>query len=744
MSGPRRIFAPFLRAPYVVPAIAYAVVCVAMWPFPLFGILHVESAAVVAGVGFFASGVAALFLFRGPEPAGPVMLRQVALLAIPWLLLTITLLWRPNCGYAQGMMLFATFALPSVALGVALAYAISGALPRWRLPAFVATGILVSVLPPLYDLGLHPQLFTYNHVWGGVLGPLYDEELAIRPGLFFFRGLTLWWAALLLLVGARARMRQRGEAGADARSAGLALLAVAIIVAATYAAAPWLGINMPSRVIQERLGGHVQTEQFDIYFDPEALSEGEVQVILDEHAYRYHQLRERLGVDVPMRIATYLYPDPETKAALTGSRATSVAPTWLPTPQIHMLQDRFEGSFAHELAHVVAREFGMPVLRASPAVGLVEGLAVAVEPPDGLPSVHAQVAAALRHREELGVYGDSLAAGVSRQLRPTGFWTGRGAVSYVTMGSFVRFLLDLHGPEPLREAYASGDLERAYGAPVDSLAVAWEQFVRQQPDDPEATALVMARFARPSLFEVRCPHYVPPAVRHLRAARLAVASGDSARAEAAFNRAFAADSASTAVLTAWAGFMIGTNRAEAALPTLRRAASRADTLAPVALLARLADAERVAGRAAAADTLYARALERLPGYAHEARAGLHARAALPPAGIAALLAPKPAADRAEALETIPGGHTLAALLWAEAGQHGRALETLDAAAGGDVPRGQVLAWQSAFAHASGDRVRAATLAEEAAAAFQADGAAAAATRLRDRVALLRWLILREP
>ena len=60
-----------------------------------------------------------------------------------------------------------------------------------------------------------------------------------------------------------------------------------------------------------------------------------------------------------------------------------------------MLASEVGRSLGHEMAHVVAREFGMPVLRASPAVGLVEGLAVAVEPPDGLPAPEALVAAAL-------------------------------------------------------------------------------------------------------------------------------------------------------------------------------------------------------------------------------------------------------------------------------------------------------------------------------------------------------------
>src|SRR5690606_20126435 len=144
-----------------------------------------------------------------------------------------------------------------------------------------------------------------------------------------------------------------------------------------------LGFNTPEGLIRERLGGHLATERFDLYYDPDSLTPGELQVVADAHAFRYYQLSEALGVDVPERIATYLYPDAETKAALTGARQTSVAPVWLPRPQMHLLLARFDASFGHELVHVFSREFGLPLLRASPAVGLVEGLAVALAPPGG-------------------------------------------------------------------------------------------------------------------------------------------------------------------------------------------------------------------------------------------------------------------------------------------------------------------------------------------------------------------------
>src|SRR5688572_10004505 len=108
-----------LSRPYVVVAGVYAAFSVALWPLPLLGLLHAESSAVVAGVGFFASGLAALALFRRGARLRAVLARLEALLLVPWALLTLSLLWRPNCGYPQGLLLFVVFAAPSVALAVA-------------------------------------------------------------------------------------------------------------------------------------------------------------------------------------------------------------------------------------------------------------------------------------------------------------------------------------------------------------------------------------------------------------------------------------------------------------------------------------------------------------------------------------------------------------------------------------------------------------------------------------------------
>ena len=734
-----------MRKPLLAVAVVYVLLCLALWPVPLLGLLHVESSAVVAGVGFFASGLAALALFRQGVGLRFVLGRMEALLLVPWALLTLSLLWRPNCGYGQGLLLFVVFTGPSVALAVALAFAIDAWRWTWRRTGFVAVGLAVALLPVLYDLGLHPQFYTYNHVWGGVLGPIYDEELAVRPGLFWFRALTLLWAAALVLVGRRAIARREPPSAKRNRWTGWALLGCVALLGLGYVLGPQLGIITTGAQIRNRLGGHLATERFDIYYDPASLSAAELRVIADAHAYRYHQIREALDIDVPERITTYLYPDAATKAALTGAGLTSVAPVWLPRPQMHLLATRFDDSFAHELVHVFSREFGLPVLRASLAVGLVEGLAVALEPPEGLPGPDARVAAAARYRDAEGMLVGPLGEAVASRLSPLGFWTGRGAVSYTTAGSFVRYLYATYGAEPLRAVYARGDFERAYGVPLDTLAAAWEASVMAAPPDVEAEDLVARVFTRPSLFERRCPHWVEPWKRAYRAGLAAFAAGDPDEAQAQFDRALADVPTQPAVLSAWGWLALARGESQSVIERLTAALTEADSLADSGVWGRLGDALTLADRRAAADSAYAHALAATPRYQRSARALLRLRARLSPDDLGRLLGVEPAAARAERLAASrdPAAQALAARLWAEDGDYAAARAALEAVPPTAVPEAERWAWLAHYAYLAGDRRGALRSALRAADAFEREGAVHAAAQQRDLAEGLRWTIDRE-
>ena len=711
----------------VGPALAYGALGAGLWAVPLVGTLHVEGAAVVAAVACLVSAAWGAGQLRQGREAAAVLAEAAALALVPVALLGLSALWQPNCGWAQGLGLALQFVPAAAAFGVGLAAATVGMGLRWAGTAAVLAAVGVGLAGALFDLGLHPQVYTYSHVFGGVLGPIYDERLAVRPGLLAFRGMTLLWTGLLVALGAWRSRARAGEPVGRWMRYGVAGLSIALVLG--YGLAPQLGFTTPERTLRAELSRHATRPGLDLYADPR-MTPDEAERLADLAQYRLEAVEQRLGAKASEPVQIYIYASADQKARLVGARETSVAPVWLPTPQVHLLRSRVEGSLAHELAHAVSREFGLPGLRATLAVGLVEGLAVAAEPPDGTPHPHDLVAAAARYQDSTAAagadtagigtrYADGLAASVGASMSPLGFWGGRGAVSYTTAGSFAAFLLEKYGPDPLRAAYARADFEGAYGKPAAMLAEEWAAFIETREPNAVATAVVEAQFSRPSLFERRCPHHEPRTRRLLRAAYAAEDVDDAKRLARA---AWLADTTNNAALLYEA-------RLHLASADRKEAASLADRLRPrtaadssdAARWSRYGDALAVAMRGERARGAYAAALAHLPPYASGSSAVLLAKAGLSnrPELVQAWLEPDAkAAARALSGNGTRDAQALAAIRLAEAGEFAEAARNVRRALEGAMfPKSdaaQLALWGAAWSDAAGDPSQAYQFVEEAA------------------------------
>ena len=597
---------------------------------------------------------------------------------------------------------------------------------RARLAA-VGVGLAVATGGTLWSLGFHPQLFVYNLVYGGVLGPIYDEELAVRAGLFVARGEALLWAGALV---AAARWRRGRETKWSVIAfAGLMLLVFGFIFSDR------LGTTQSATGIERILSVTAGDDRIAVHLSPE--TPAALRADLAETArFRLAQVESRLGVRASETVHVYLYPDAETKGVLLGSRETSVVPVWLARPQVHMLASEVGRSLGHELAHVVAREFGITGLRASPAVGLVEGLAVAVEPPDGLPAPAALVAAALVLPGDAGGLDADPAAVVRASMSPLGFWSGRAAVSYTAMGAFVAWLIETEGVADVRRAYRTGDVGAATGIPLDTLSERWAASVRSTPPTREAATTAAWLFRQPSLFEVRCPHFVPRYVRDTRSGFDALEAGDAARASAAFSDALAAE---PRFAPAQAGQIAAIGAAGGTLtPGVIRSLVRAvrDTSASATTLRAASDAMRLLGRDALARRLLARSAGRLAPTDQAGRLVLAARAALSAPDLRVLLSAP--ADPARAAAHLDARAPLfAALLWTDVGEPVRALRAIRrAGVAGNTAALDLLTAQLAVR--AGSFREADARAARATATFRARGAFAAAAVAQDVRERVRW------
>jgi hypothetical protein len=527
-----------LRAVHLLkrPAVLVASVAVAgggcaLVALPLFGVPGFElGGAVAAGIGILGGIVGAAAAFqerrliqgRDPRPAGAersdsattstllamgaATLLNVALTVPPFVAALAFALTSSRCDpFSQGAF-YPVLTLPS-ALVSAAAGVCCGFAARGPIGAGLRYGVLLLASAALtgWPIYFGPQVFAYNLFAGYFPGPLYDEALAVRAPLLWFRLETVAVAAFLWLFSAFfLDMREGRIAGLHFRPGALMLLALlGVGIGTLEQRAPQLGTRTSPEYLEERLGGWRDSAHFHLVY-PRGKTREEVERMVRDLEFRHQQLSDFLGGAPNGRISVFLYRSAEEKEALVGASNTQFAKPW--RLELHINDGPFpSSSLKHELAHVMAAPYGTGPFRVTsraevfPNMGVIEGLAVAADDPVNELTLH-EWAAGMRH--------EKLAPDLRSLFQPQGFYANAAARAYTYAGSFLRYLSETYGKERLQALYGHGDFERAYGRSLESLAAEWEGFLDKLPLDAGATAQAFARFRQGSIFARRCAREV--------------------------------------------------------------------------------------------------------------------------------------------------------------------------------------------------------------------------------------------
>lgn len=428
--------------------------------------------------------------------------RFACLLGIPLLVVTINLLLVKNCSYGEGLLFFILIPLTTSIWAVSLAVFCAAVFRRSML--VYTCGLIIVLLYPLYLAYATPQIYSYNFIYGFFSGISYDETLRISTTLAYFRMLTLVTAAFMIvlaeyvIIKRAQRISSAHEPGTTMTRSHLVLITVlSLILTSAWIYRGALGFETSPSLIQHSLGGHRSTTHFEIYYSPGSTTSEEIEFIAGMHEFRFHQVTQLLQVDFPDRIVSYIYPDDRLKRRFIGTGNTNIAKPW--RGEIHLTKDSWEGTLRHELVHIIAGEFGMPVIKANYNIGLVEGLATAIDGGFGNRTLHEYAAAMLR----FGLVRDP-----ERLVRPTGFATQSSSISYVTMGSFCKYLIDQYGIAQFKQLYGGRSPETVYGLPYERLVGDWTHMLDRLPVDENIRPHVEFFFKRPSIFAKECAHAV--------------------------------------------------------------------------------------------------------------------------------------------------------------------------------------------------------------------------------------------
>ncbi|MFT4974212.1 MAG: tetratricopeptide (TPR) repeat protein [Myxococcota bacterium] len=488
---------------------------VGMCFIPLLSLLGYESAAATGALlGFIAAARTARQISQGTieAPLDParrktptadwarLLTEHLLLIPLPMLIMALNALRVQNCDLGLGVQFWLIIPTGAVLMGQSAAWAAS-ILPRGRLLA--TAGLIGAELAAFgYRFAWQPPITGHQWFIGYFSGSIYDEALALPSSLLWYRVGNLFVAAAVVL-GVEVAWRRRTRRPLAAPLAGL--LVSLVVLTGLYISRFEHGVIVHRADAIAALGGHLQTEHFDIYYDPGAISPEDLPLLAEDHEYNYAQLSQWLELDVVAwrdgrRIGSFVYPDSTTQKQLLGSRRTMVARPW--SHELHIRWRGYaESALPHELAHIFSAALGAGPLQLPtqggwlPNIGMLEGFAEAADWPDDELDPHT-ASAAMRRLEQ--------APDLRGLLDPLGFWSQPSRRAYTLMGSFVRYLADTYGVDKLKGVYGRGDFQAAYGRSAEDLITEWEGFIDERPLSERELALAAYLYQRGSIFQRVC------------------------------------------------------------------------------------------------------------------------------------------------------------------------------------------------------------------------------------------------
>lgn len=530
---------------------------------PLLRDFHIESALLAAFIGSLWAGWQASQAVSGKGDVQHALsiVGYLYLSGLPLLVYALV----TGCFSVHGLGFWLLYPMPSVFFGFAigrlfrmLSIPYSRMLTLTTLVGIAAGGLLI-------EFYVFPQVYFFNHVWGGWPGPIYDETVQLSGSLLYFRFLTLLWVLLLWFIPHLKKGKEEKW---------IVILSASALLFG-YIQLSEAGIISPRAYIQQQLGGRYETEHFRLSYAKDYYSEDEINMLALEHEFFLDQIADELKIAKPDRsqkIESYLYAHPWQKKKLVGAKFTSYVPVWLDQDQLHIAKQQIGGSLKHELVHVLAKQFGNWLFNASWSTGLIEGLAVAVSPDESENTTIDQIVVAEKPWPG--------AVEMQHALSPLGFYGGRSAVNYTTSGSFVKYLLNEYPVSTFKAAYRKGSIATAYPASFEKLVEGWHRHLETVEVDSLDRQIAQRLFGIRSLFEKKCPHTMSDFASYWDGYRYFLAEGDTAQALRHLNEAYRIKPKNLLLKSEWS-FM---NLKQKNIASVQNEASRQDSAMDLQLL----------------------------------------------------------------------------------------------------------------------------------------------------------------
>jgi tetratricopeptide (TPR) repeat protein len=375
---------------------------------------------------------------------------------------------------------------------------------KWHKTIFALLYILVLFHIPLVTF-FRPQIFAFNPILGFFPGFTYDESLQVTQRLLIYRlGTLAVSGGMIAAVSWMWQIRLNRKEPASVSDSSIPFLEIVLLaffipmVLMTLMFSDRFGFSSSEQFIRQKLVGNYKTAHFEIIYPAGSVKHERIEQLGRLHEYYYSTLTHVLNIQFQKPLTSFLYFSPEEKGRLIGAGRTDIAKPWL--HQIHLNLSDVEAGLKHEMAHVLASDFGWSPFKISRNSGIVEGFAVAVgdntwydEPLDRAASL---------------VYAAGINPDMESLFSFSGFIKVNSGTSYVLAGSFCKFLIDSYGIEKFKNLYRSGDFLLTYNRPLPSLLSDWRTIIRGQQLTLQDSVKAKYFFRRPSIFGKECARVI--------------------------------------------------------------------------------------------------------------------------------------------------------------------------------------------------------------------------------------------
>ncbi|MFH1727612.1 MAG: hypothetical protein ABIA04_04255 [Pseudomonadota bacterium] len=350
--------------------------------------------------------------------------------------------------------------------------------------------IFISIIYSIARLFLQAPVFSFNHFYGFLPGPLYDERIYFLNSLLIYRGLTILISILILILILSKKQKR-------ALKIIIPSSIIFLILLFSFIFSDKLGYTRSKHSLIKNLGGHIETKHFNIYYDKE-ISEKTIKKHALFHEFRYHQITSDLALKPKQKFTSFIYANAKKKKLTIGAARTFIGDFYNKEMHLNLISP-LHPIIKHEMTHIISSEFGNQYFGGSFNIGLIEGIAVYEEKKDYFISLDKQVKA---------IINKGFKPDIKSLFSLTKFWSARASHAYILSGSFTGFLINNYGKDRFKRLYKGASIEEVYHKTLDDIIKDYDRFISKIQITKKQQNFLDHKLSRKSMFEKTCPHTV--------------------------------------------------------------------------------------------------------------------------------------------------------------------------------------------------------------------------------------------